>query len=182
MEAEGPVSAMKQEADVKRVFVSGAAVIGVLGLAACGQGGQGQATAPVEASSVEAPPVGSSPATTSGAASTPVSGDVDALVEGTPFHATSVIPCAAAAAQPMAQCQAGVIRNTDGTAVVKVSLPDGRTRSLFFDRSGAKGSDVSAADGVEAQGFKTEKVGDLYKIALGSKERYELPEALIVGG
>lgn len=182
MEAEGPVSAMKQEADVKRVFVSGAAVIGVLGLAACGQGDQGQATAPVEASSVETPPVGSSPATTSGAASTPVSGDVDALVEGTPFHATSVIPCAAAAAQPMAQCQAGVIRNTDGTAVVKVSLPDGRTRSLFFDRSGAKGSDVSAADGPDVQGFKVEKVEDLYKIALGKKERYEVPEALIVGG
>ena len=82
----------------------------------------------------------------------------------------------------MAQCQAGVIRNTDGTAVVRVTLPDGRMRNLFFDRTGAVGADVSQADGPDVQGFKVEKVEDLYKIALGKKERYEVPEALIVGG
>lgn len=134
----------------------------VLALAACGQGNE---PAPVEATPAQ-----------------PLPEQVDARVAGTEFHATSQIACALAASQPMGQCDAGVIRNTDGSAVVKVSLPGGRTRSLFFDRSGAKGSDVSAAEGVEAQGFKTERVGDLYKIALGSKERYELPEALVVGG
>ncbi|HRL07608.1 MAG TPA: hypothetical protein PL098_12930 [Brevundimonas diminuta] len=82
----------------------------------------------------------------------------------------------------MAQCQAGVIRNADGTAVVRVTLPDGRMRNLFFDRTGAVDSDVSEADGADAQGFKAEKIEDLYKIALGRKERYEVPEALIIGG
>ncbi len=178
MRSEAGAFTMRQEAIVQRVFISGAAAAGLLALAACGQGDRDQALAPVEASSVEA----ASADKPSQTASTPAPGDVDALVEGTPFHATSIIPCAMAAAQPMAQCQAGVIRNADGTAVVRVTLPDGRMRNLFFDRTGAVGSDVSEADGADAQGFKAEKIEDLYKIALGRKERYEVPEALIIGG
>ena len=167
---------MKQEADVKRAFVFGAAVTGALVLAACGQGDQGKATAPVEATpaqTAEAPPVQAAPVQ---------AGSGDALVPGTEFNAVSTVPCAVAAAQPMRQCEAGVIRNADGTAVVRVKWPDGRSRNLFFDRTGAVGADVSQADGPDAQGFKVEKVEDLYKIALGTKERYEVPEALVVGG
>lgn len=148
---------------------SALAAVGLLALAACGQDSQ---PAPIEAV----------PADTPAPQAQPLPEQVDARVAGTAFHATGTVACALAAEQPMGQCDAGVIRNTDGSAVVKVSLPDGRTRSLFFDRTGAVGSDVSQADGAAAQGFRVEKVGDLYKIFLGSTERYEAPEALVVGG
>ena len=157
---------------MKRALVSGAAAIGALALAACGQGDQNKATAPVEATPA---------ATESAAASTPVPADDDALAPGTGFHAVSTVPCALTAAQPMGQCEAGVIRNTDGTAVVRVSWPDGRSRNLFFDQTGATGADISEADGPHVRPFKVEKVDDLYKIALGTQERYEVPEVLVVG-
>lgn len=48
------------------------------------------------------------------------------------FNATGQVPCAQAESQPMGQCPFGVARPAGGTAVLVVTLPDGRMRTLFF--------------------------------------------------
>ncbi len=73
----------------------------------------------------------------------------DALVAGTPYNATTTIPCAGFRGQPAGSCAAGVVRRTDGSADVTVIWPDGGTRTLFFGPDGAVVSaDVSQADGL----------------------------------
>jgi hypothetical protein len=95
------------------------------------------------------------------------------------FDATGKLPCAQAPAQPMGQCSFGVARAGVGTAVVAVTLPDGRTRMLMFSDGKATGADLSQADGDTT--FRATKEADLFKIQAG-KERYEMPDAVITGG
>jgi len=102
----------------------------------------------------------------------------DALVKGTDYHATGNIPCAMAAGQPTGSCPFGVKREGNGSGVVTVIKPDGRTRVIFFDNGKATGADISEADPGD---FKAEKHGDLSIIRIG-KERYEIPDAVIFGG
>lgn len=98
----------------------------------------------------------------------------DAKVAGTGFHATGEIPCATAAAQPMRSCRFGVVRQGNGRASVTVYLPGGGERTLQF------AGDTATTDGTGA--VTVEKVGDLYKVKIGSDERFEIPDAVIVGG
>jgi hypothetical protein len=95
------------------------------------------------------------------------------------FDATGRIPCAQAKGQPMGQCDFGVARAGGGTAAVVVTRPDGRKRFIFFEKGKATGADLSQADGNMA--FRASKQADLYVIQAGD-ERYEIPEAVIVGG
>ncbi len=95
------------------------------------------------------------------------------------FNATGKIPCAQAPGQPMVQCDFGVARAGVGSAVVSVTLPDGRKRMIMFEKGRATGADLSQADG--DMSFSAKKEADLYTIRAG-KERYEIPEALISGG
>lgn len=95
------------------------------------------------------------------------------------FDATGQIPCAWAPGQPMSRCDFGVARAGGGTAAVVVTRPDGRKRTIFFDKGKAIGADLSQADGDMT--FRATKEADLFMIRAG-RERYELPEAVISGG
>jgi hypothetical protein len=93
--------------------------------------------------------------------------------------ASGNIPCAQAKSQPMGQCPFTVEREGKGSALVKVTRPDGRMRVIFFEKGKATGADLSQADG--NMKFKASKKGDLFKIQAGN-ERYEIPEAVVFGG
>lgn len=97
----------------------------------------------------------------------------DALVPGTPYHATGEIPCARAAGQPMRPCQFGVVREGLGKATVTIST-DAGPRIVRFVR----GAPVSS-DAIGALTFIQR--ADLFLITIGD-ERYEIPEAVVTGG
>ncbi|MBS1132160.1 MAG: hypothetical protein H6R16_3162 [Proteobacteria bacterium] len=96
----------------------------------------------------------------------------DAKVAGTPYHATSAVPCSLGDA-PKAQCELGVIRGKPGNAEVHVTPPGGFKRVLTFmgDKVTAKGSKVKAS-----------KHGDMWSVEVNDYEHYQIPEAVIVGG
>jgi hypothetical protein len=102
----------------------------------------------------------------------------DALVAGTDYHATGNIPCAMTAGQPMGSCPFGVTRKGAGSASVTITMPNGRTRTIFFERGKATGTDVSQAD---PGAFRATRQGDLTTVHIGD-ERYEIPDAVMFGG
>jgi hypothetical protein len=102
----------------------------------------------------------------------------DAVVPGTGYHATGTIPCSMGGGQPTGSCSFGVIRQGGGSGVVTVTKPDGRTRSIVFEKGRATGADTSAAD---PGAFSAAKESDLNVIRIGP-ERYEIPDAVINGG
>ncbi|PSB19205.1 hypothetical protein C7B61_04220 [filamentous cyanobacterium CCP1] len=101
----------------------------------------------------------------------------DALVSGTNYNATGDIPCSIDVGQPTGSCPFGVTREGNGNGTVTVTMPDGRTRVIFFENGHAIGYDRSEADPGE---FSAEKQGDLNIIRIG-QERYEIPDAVIFG-
>jgi len=102
----------------------------------------------------------------------------DALVPGTEYHATGVVPCAMAEGAPAGDCPFGVVREGGGSGIVTVTKPDGRTRAIFFDKGTATGADVSEADPGD---FSAARNGDRTTVRIGA-ERYEIPDAVIFGG
>jgi hypothetical protein len=102
----------------------------------------------------------------------------DAKVPGTDYNATGNIPCSMGNGRPTGSCPYGVSRRGNGSANVTVKKPDGRSRVIFFEKGKATGADTSQAD---PGAFSASKEGDLFIIRIG-KERYEIPEAVIVGG
>lgn len=102
----------------------------------------------------------------------------DALVPGTGYHATGEIPCSMGGGQPTGSCAFGVTREGGGNGMVTVTKPDGRTRVIFFENGRATGYDMSQADPGE---FSASKESDLSIIRIGP-ERYEIPDAVIIGG
>ncbi len=95
------------------------------------------------------------------------------------FDATGEIPCAQAPGQPMGSCPFGVARAGGGYATVVVRRPGGRPRAIFFRMGRPVGADGSEADGYPE--FSAAKEGDLHVIRVGN-ERYEIPEAAVLGG
>ena len=102
----------------------------------------------------------------------------DAKVAGTDFHATGKIPCSMGSGQPTGSCDFGVTREGNGSGMVTVTKPDGRTRAIFFEKGKATGCDASQADPGE---FHASQQGDLHIVRIGG-ERYEIPDAVISGG
>jgi hypothetical protein len=102
----------------------------------------------------------------------------DAADPGTGYHATTEIPCSMGGGAPNVRCPAGVKRQGQGSAIVTVTRPDGRTRTIFFENSRASGYDQSQADSGK---FSVTRQGDLSIIHIG-QERYEIPDALPFGG
>jgi len=94
------------------------------------------------------------------------------------FDATGKLPCAQHAGQPMTQCEFGVARAGGGYATVVVSKPDGVKRAIFYRMGIAIGADTSEADPGE---FSAARENDLYFIRVGH-ERYEIPDAVVLGG
>ena len=98
----------------------------------------------------------------------------DALVAGTPYHATASIMCRASAGAGMGTCKAGVIRR-GGSATVHLDTPDGGERTILFRGGKAVSSDSQA-------GLTVMRRRDVSIVRIGTVEIYEIPDALIEGG
>jgi len=106
------------------------------------------------------------------AAAPPMHKSHDALVPGTPYHATSIIPCTFKGNANVKECQAGVIRKPD-VATVVVTFPDGFKRTLEF----RKGKATSA----NAQVTQTRE-SDNTRVVVDGAETFVVPDALLYGG
>ena len=95
------------------------------------------------------------------------------------FDASGVVPCAQYSGQPMSQCGFGVARAGGGYATVVIERPDGSKRAIFFRMGRPIGADTSQADGYPE--FSAYKEQDLNFIRIGP-ERYEIPDAVVLGG
>ncbi len=98
----------------------------------------------------------------------------DALVNGTPYHATATIRCRASAGASMSSCLAGVVRR-NASATVHIDTPDGGERSIFFRDGRAVSSDSDNMMSVTRR-------GDTNIVTIGTYEVYEIPDAFIFGG
>jgi hypothetical protein len=111
-----------------------------------------------------------------GKALAPVPASVDALVAGTPFHASAAVSCALSASPQVRQCEAFVIRRGfDGTATVEIRWPDGFKRRILF----VKGKPV-ASDSPDP--VSSSRKGDVSSVQVGADETFEIPDALVAGG
>jgi len=102
----------------------------------------------------------------------------DAEVPATGYHATTEVTCYMGSGAPARSCPAGAKRQGFGSAMVTVTKPDGRTRTIFFEKGRATGYDQSEADPGK---FSASKRDDLNIIHIG-EERYEIPDGLPFGG
>lgn len=110
-----------------------------------------------------------------GKALLPLSPTKDALVRGTPYHATATISCQRGEALPV-RCDANVIRRAQGgTGTVVVVWPGGFKRNVLFIKL-----QPMASDSREAMTYTRE--GDVTAVSLGKEERFEIPDALVAGG
>ncbi|MBT8126466.1 MAG: META domain-containing protein [Gammaproteobacteria bacterium] len=94
------------------------------------------------------------------------------------FDAYGTIPCAQALDQPMMQCEFGVARAGGGYATVVVNKPGGRSRAIYFRMGKPIGSDTGRAQ--KNSKFRASREKDQYIIRIGN-ERYEIPEAVVLG-
>ncbi|MBK7206357.1 MAG: hypothetical protein IPH90_10230 [Thermomonas sp.] len=109
-------------------------------------------------------------------------GQGDSKVAGTKYHATAMLECAGYKGAAAGSCEAGVVRDGEGGPYVEVTLPDGRMRTIFFNKDGSFLSFSTAqADGTAAMKVGSSREGDTTIATLGT-ERYEIPDALIQGG
>jgi len=100
----------------------------------------------------------------------------DALIPGTPFHASAKLACVPPFGSNTRECEAFVIRRGfDGTATVEVRWGEGLKRRILF----VKGKPVTA-DSPEA--LTAVRTGDVSIVSFGSDERYEIPDAFLSGG
>lgn len=108
-------------------------------------------------------------------------GQGDALVEGTPYHATAQIRCEGYLGAAPGWCDAGVVRSAETGPYVEVSLPDGRKRTIFFNADGSFLSFSTAeADGTAALPIESRRNGDITIATLGA-EKYEIPDVFVLG-
>jgi len=95
------------------------------------------------------------------------------------FDATGTVSCAEGAGQPLRECDFGVARAGGGYSTVVVQKPYGGSRALFFRMGVAIGADTSEAD--SQHDFSVTRENDLNRIQVGP-ERYEIPDAVVLGG
>lgn len=95
------------------------------------------------------------------------------------FDAKGMIPCAQSPGQPMGQCEFGVARAGGGYATVVVKRPTGPGRAIYFRMGIPIGANTSQAEGYPE--FRATRERDLNRISIGD-ERYEIPDAVILGG
>jgi hypothetical protein len=100
----------------------------------------------------------------------------DAVLPGTPFHASAQITCVPFLETKPRQCDAFVIRRGhDGTATVEIAQPNSGKRLILF----VQGKPI-ASDSQDALSFSRQ--GDVTVVKLGADERYDIPDALVSGG
>lgn len=98
----------------------------------------------------------------------------DARLAGTPFHATASIRCMPGGG-PVTTCEAAVMRREVGAGTVRITLPGGAVRHVAF----VAGKAVSS-DGLLP--FEVTRDGDASAVTLGNGDRFEIPDALVIGG
>ncbi len=112
----------------------------------------------------------------SGAPLAPVPASRDALIPGTPYHASAEVPCGSGSSAKAARCKASVIRRASNSATVVVTNPEGQTRQFLFVKGKAVASD-------QPEKLTVQRRGDVSVLLLGENfERYEIVDALVVGG
>jgi len=111
-----------------------------------------------------------------GAALAPVPASRDALIPGTPYHASALVPCGSGSSGGAARCQAFVIRRANNSGTVVVMSPEGQKRQFLFVAGKAVASD-------QPETLTVHRRGDASLIRLGENfESYEIVDALVVGG
>ena len=111
-----------------------------------------------------------------GAALAPIPASRDALIPGTPYHASAELPCTSGSSGKAASCKASVIRRANNSATVVVTNPEGQKRQFLFVNGKAVASD-------QPEKLRVQKRGDVSLLSLGENfERYEIVDALVVGG
>lgn len=110
-----------------------------------------------------------------GKALIPLAPTKDALVRGTPYHATATIACRRGEALPV-RCDANVIRRGQGgTGTIEVVWPGGFKRNILFVKLQPMASD-------SRQSITYSREGDVTAVSLGGEERVDIPDALVAGG
>jgi len=111
-----------------------------------------------------------------GKALPPLPASKDALIPGTPFHASASVKCVQPYGDGKPQpCEAFVIRRgRDGTATVEIPATGFKRRILFV------GGKPAASDSSEKMTFT--RNGDVTTVKFESGESYEIVDALIIGG
>jgi hypothetical protein len=100
----------------------------------------------------------------------------DALIPGTPYHASAQVPCVSGSSGKAASCKASVIRRANNSATVVVTNPEGQKRQFLFVKGKAVASD-------QPEKLSVQRRGDVSVLLLGENfERYEIVDALVVGG
>lgn len=95
------------------------------------------------------------------------------------FDATGEIPSAGSPGQPMGSCAFGVARGGGGYATVVIQKAGGGSRAIYSRLGIPVGADGSQADGYPELSATQE--ADLHLIRVGD-ERYEIPDAVVLGG
>jgi hypothetical protein len=114
--------------------------------------------------------------TVTGSALAPLPASKDALIPGTPFHASATITCVPFLETQPRDCEAFVIRRGfDGTATVEVPQANSLKRCILF----VKGEPV-ASDSPDP--LTATRQGDVTTVKLGTDERYDIPDMLVSGG
>jgi hypothetical protein len=112
----------------------------------------------------------------SGAPLAPVPASRDALIPGTPYHASSEVACTSGSTGKAAKCKATLIRRGNNSGTVVVTNPEGQKRQFLF----VNGKEV-ASD--QPEKLSVQRRGDGSVISLGENfGRYEIVDALVVVG
>jgi len=111
-----------------------------------------------------------------GPALAPVAAKVDALIPGTPYHAQATIKCEPAYSETRS-CEAFVVRRDfEGTATVEIRWDQGRKRHILFVKGKPTVADVSMP-----MRFTKDDKGNVM-VDFDGQDRFEIPDALVVGG
>ena len=113
-----------------------------------------------------------------------ITGDADAKVAGTPYHATGTAPCSVGPdPKGSAQCSFGVVRGAPGEARVHLAAV-GHDVTLHTDKEETvlvfNGDTVTSADPKDK--VTAEKRGDEWSVGINDFHFYVIPEAVISGG
>jgi len=105
----------------------------------------------------------------------PVSGQTDAVLPDTPYHARTTTPCEPKYSQAR-ECEALVVRRGfDGTATVELRWEGDRKRRILFIKGEPKATDVP-----QAMTFIRHERG--WRVSFNGDEHFEIPEPLVYGG
>lgn len=106
----------------------------------------------------------------------PLSAARDAKVGGSAYHATAKVPCTLPYQPDVKSCDAGVVRRgNDGTATFEAIGATGVQRRILF----VHGKPV-AADTMDP--LTAARQADVTVVKVGDNERYEIPDAFLIGG